>query len=41
MNPNLLEKTTSLIAEDQRLNLYGVSWQQYEILRATLDDFHW
>jgi len=39
MNPHLLEKTTSLIAEDQRLTLYGVSWQQYEILRATLDDF--
>jgi Uma2 family endonuclease len=38
MNPNLLEKT-SLVADLQRLTLYGVSWQQYEILRATLDDF--
>jgi Uma2 family endonuclease len=39
MNPNLLEKTASLVAEDQRLTLYGVSWEQYEILRDTLDDF--
>ena len=39
MNPNLLEKIASLVAEDQRLTLYGVTWQQYEILRATLDDF--
>ena len=39
MNPHLLEKTASLVAEDQRLTLYGVSWQQYEILRDTLDDF--
>jgi Uma2 family endonuclease len=39
MNPNLLEKTTSFVAEDQRITLYGVTWQQYEILRATLDDF--
>lgn len=39
MNPNLLEKTASFVAEDQRVTLYGVSWQQYEILRATLDDF--
>jgi Uma2 family endonuclease len=25
--------------EDQRLRLSGVTWRQYEILRATLDDF--
>ncbi|GET41431.1 Uma2 family endonuclease [Microseira wollei] len=39
MNPNLLEKTASLVADLQRLTLYRVYWQQYEILRATLDDF--
>lgn len=39
MNPNLLEKSANQTVEDQRLTLYGVSWEQYEILRETLDDF--
>ena len=38
MNPNLLEKPASQVVE-QRLTLSGVTWEQYEILRATLDEF--
>jgi Uma2 family endonuclease len=36
MTPNLAETITS---PEQRLTLYGVSWQQYETLRSTLDDY--
>jgi len=39
MNPNLLEKPASQAVEEQRLTLSGVTWEQYEILRGTLDDF--
>lgn len=38
MNPNLLEKPASQVVE-QRLTLSGVTWEQYETLRSTLDDF--
>ncbi len=38
MNPNLLEKPASQVVE-QRLTLSGVTWEQYEILRAALDEF--
>ena len=38
MNPNLLEKPVNQTVEDQRLTLSGVTWEQYEILRETLDD---
>lgn len=37
MQIDLLEKITT--RPEQRLILSGVSWQQYEILRLTLDDF--
>lgn len=38
MNPNLLEKPASQVVE-QRLTLSGVTWEQYETVRSTLDDF--
>lgn len=38
MNPNVLEKPASQVVE-QRLTLSGVTWEQYETLRSTLDDF--
>lgn len=38
MNPNLLEKLDTQVVE-QRLTLSGVTWEQYETLRSTLDDF--
>lgn len=38
MNPNLLEKRVNQTVEDQRLTLSGVTWEQYEILRETLDE---
>lgn len=37
MNPSLLEQSGSNSIAEQRLILYGVSWQQYETLRQTLD----
>lgn len=39
MNPNLLEKPANQAVAEQRLTLSGVTWEQYEILRTTLDDF--
>lgn len=42
MSPQTIEKLTEknrvVIAEDQRFTLSGISWNQYEILRATLDE---
>ena len=37
MNPSLLEQPGSNSIAEQRLILYGISWQQYETLRQTLD----
>jgi Uma2 family endonuclease len=37
MNPSLLEQLGSNSITEQRLILYGISWQQYETLRQTLD----
>jgi Uma2 family endonuclease len=37
MNPSLLEQSGSKSLSEQRLVLYGISWQQYETLRQTLD----
>ena len=39
MNPHLLEKPTKQVIEEQRFTLSGVTWQEYEILRATMDNF--
>ena len=39
MNLNLIEQADSQRTEEQRLILDGVTWQQYETLRTTLDDF--
>ncbi len=36
MNPSLLEQSGSKSLAEQRLVLYGVSWQQYETLRQIL-----
>ena len=42
MSPETLEKlteeTTAIAAEDRRFALDGITWNQYEILRATLDE---
>jgi Uma2 family endonuclease len=38
MNPSLLEQIGSKSLAEQRLVLYGISWQQYEILRQTLEE---
>jgi Uma2 family endonuclease len=38
MNPSILEQPGSNSIAEQRLILYGVSWQQYETLRQTLDE---
>src|SRR4028118_2412521 len=38
MNPSLLEQIGSKSIAEQRLVLYGISWQQYEILRQTLEE---
>ncbi len=38
MNPSLLEQSGSKSLAEQRLVLYGISWQQYEILRQTLEE---
>lgn len=37
MNPSILEHSGSNSIAEQRLILYGISWQQYETLRQTLD----
>ncbi|MCL1466796.1 Uma2 family endonuclease [Argonema galeatum] len=40
MNPQILEKTENFVVEeDRRLTLYGVTWEQYETIRDTLDDY--
>jgi Uma2 family endonuclease len=39
MNINLIEQSGTSETEEQRLILYGVNWQQYETLQATLNDF--
>jgi Uma2 family endonuclease len=38
MNLNLIEQPDTQTAEEQRLILNSVTWEQYETLRATLDD---
>lgn len=38
MNPSLLEQSGSKSLAEQRLVLYGLSWQQYETLRQTLEE---
>ena len=38
MNPSLLEQIGSKSLAEQRLVLYGISWQQYETLRQTLEE---
>jgi Uma2 family endonuclease len=38
MNPSLLEQSGSKSLVEQRIVLYGVSWQQYETLRQTLEE---
>ncbi|MEO8890493.1 MAG: Uma2 family endonuclease [Coleofasciculaceae cyanobacterium] len=38
MNPIIIEQSGSNTIAEQRIILYGVSWQQYETLRQTLDD---
>jgi len=38
MNLNLIEQADTQSTEEQRLILNSVTWQQYETLRATLDD---
>jgi Uma2 family endonuclease len=38
MNPSLLEQSGSNSIAEQRIILYGISWQQYETLRQTLDE---
>ena len=38
MNPSILEQSGSNSITEQRIILHGVSWQQYETLRQTLDD---
>ncbi|MDF0552918.1 Uma2 family endonuclease [Kamptonema sp. UHCC 0994] len=37
MNLEVIEKTVSQVVE-QRITLYGVTWEQYEIVRTNLDD---
>ncbi|MGB5961753.1 MAG: Uma2 family endonuclease [Coleofasciculaceae cyanobacterium] len=37
MNPSLLEQSGGNSITEQRIILHGVSWQQYETLRKTLD----
>lgn len=39
MNINLIEQSGTSETEEQRLILYGVNWQQYKTLQATLNDF--
>lgn len=39
MNSDLLEKQTKKVIEEQRFTLSGVTWQEYEILRATMDNY--
>lgn len=39
MNINLIEQSGTSETEEQRLILYGVNWQRYETLQATLNDF--
>lgn len=39
MNINLIGQSGTSETEEQRLILYGVNWQQYETLQATLNDF--
>jgi Uma2 family endonuclease len=39
MNSDLLDKLASQVVEEQRLTLYKVTWEQYETLRDTLDNF--
>ena len=39
MNTRVLEKQIDRGSEEQRLTLFGVTWEQYESLRDTLDDF--
>jgi Uma2 family endonuclease len=38
MNPSLLEQSGSKSIAEQRIILYGVTWQQYETLRQTLEE---
>lgn len=38
MNPSILEQPGSKSIAEQRLILYGISWQQYETLRQALED---
>lgn len=37
MNPSILQQSGSNSIAEPRLILYGISWQQYETLRQTLD----
>ena len=39
MNINLIGQSGTSETEEQRLILYGVNWQRYETLQATLNDF--
>lgn len=39
MNVQVLEKTASEVPGEQQLTLSGITWEQYETLRETLDDF--
>jgi len=39
MNLQVLEKTSDRAAEEQQLTLFGITWEQYETLRDTLDNF--
>lgn len=40
MNLQILDKAENFVVEeDRRLTLYGVSWEKYEIIRDTLDEF--
>lgn len=39
MNVQLLEKPATEVPGEQQLTLYGITWEQYETLRETLDDF--
>lgn len=39
MNINLIKQSGTSETEEQRLILYGVNWQQYKTLQATLNDF--
>lgn len=38
MNPSILEQSGSNSIAEQRIILHGVSWQQYETLRQTLEE---